>query len=432
MAMRFVILFTLILGFPFGSPVLAIEPNAPAAAGDTSHAPPVEELVAEALAGNLEIEASAAEWEMFMQKARQAGTFDDPMLMVGVNNGLIRDPLNFEREEMTSKVIGISQMVPFFGKRALAREAAEKDVLSARARYEERKLELAAMVKENYARLFFVDRALEIVGRNLRVMDDVIRFTETRYGVGTGMQQDVLRAQVERSRMLDMQIALQQQRRSLETAVNRLLHRRVGTPFGVIADLPTPPVNLSAEELESLAENRPLLQGLSAQVGKGTAEEKLAQKEFYPDFTFSLEYMQREEAMESKGLDMYGASVSFNLPVQRQRRQAMLAESRAQTRMARAELEHQRHEIRSGIADRLAQLDRARKQIDLYGTGIIPQASRSFESAQIAYQNNQVDFWMMLESLVTLFNYEREYYDMVADYRMNLAQLEALVGQELP
>jgi outer membrane protein TolC len=390
------------------------------------------ELVAEALMNNPEIDASEAQWEMFVQKARQAGTFEDPMLMLGINNGLVRDPLNFSRDEMTSKTIGISQMVPFFGKRALSREAAEKDALSARARYGERKLELAAMVKETYAGLYAVDRALEIIERSLRVMDDITRYTESRYGVGTGMQQDVLRAQVERSRMLDMQIGLRQQRRSLQATMNRLLFRQAGTPLKTVSELEAPPVTLSAEELTAKAEkSRPQLAGLAAQVAKGKLEERLAKKEYYPDFTFSLEYMQREEAMESPGFDMYAASVSFNLPIQRQRRQAMAAEARAQSRMAMAEERDLQNTIRNGIDDLLGRLDRSAKLIELYRTGIIPQATRSFESAQIAYGNNQADLEMMLESLLTLFRYEREYYEMLADYRMSLARLEALVGTSL-
>jgi outer membrane protein TolC len=263
-------------------------------------------------------------------------------------------------------------------------------------------------------------------------MDDMLRFTESRYGVGAGMQQDVLRAQVERSRMLDMQIGLQQQKRSLAAAMNRLLARPADTPIGIIPDLETPPVMHSAEELESLAaENRPLLAGLFSLAEKGKLDEELARKEFYPDFTFSLEYMQREPAMGEAGYDMYNASVTFNLPVQRQRRHAMVAEAKAATRMAQAEIKDLRNAIVSGIADLLAKLERSAQLIELYRTGVIPQSARSFEAAQIAYGNNQVDFQMMLESLLSLFNDEREYYDALADYRMNLARLEALVGSEL-
>ncbi|MBE0597054.1 MAG: TolC family protein [Desulfuromonadales bacterium] len=412
--------------------VAGLTPVAAAEMAVSPPAPPVAELVAQALQANPELEASEARWRMFVQQARQAGTFEDPMLMVGINNALIRDPLNFQREEMTSKVVGISQSVPFFGKRSLARAAAEQGAQSVRAEHEERRLELAAMVKESYAGLFFVEQALDVVGRNLRVMNDVIGATESRYGVGQAAQQDVLKAQLERSRMLDMQIVLLQQRRSLEAALNRLLFRPVATPIGRIGALVVEPLPLDAEQLVTVAEqNRPLLAGLAAREAQGRQQEQLAKRDFYPDFTFSLEYMQREPAMESEGYDMYSASVSFNLPVQRQRRHAMVGEAQAAQRMAQAEREVLRNDIRAGIADLLARMEKSRQLADLYRDGIIPQASRSFEAGRIAYQNNQVDFSAMLESLLMLFNYERDYFEAVADYRMTLARLEALIGRDL-
>jgi outer membrane protein TolC len=101
----------------------------------------------------------------------------------------------------TSKVIGISQMVPFFGKRALMREAAGHEAEAARWEVEERKLELAAMVRETWYRIYLTDRSLEILNRTIATLDDLVRFTESMYGVGQGRQADVLRAQVERSKM---------------------------------------------------------------------------------------------------------------------------------------------------------------------------------------------------------------------------------------
>lgn len=418
-------------------PAAAAEPEQPkkaaVAKAPAEAAPPLEDLVAEALAQNPEIKASEAQWRMFVEQTRQAGVFADPMLMLGINNGLVSKPLDFKQDEMTSKVIGLSQEVPFFGKRALAKESARLEAKSWESRYQERKLELTAMVKETYARIFFIDRALDIVERNIRILDDVIRAAETRYTVGQGIQQDVLKAQVERSKMVDMQITLQQQRRTLTATMNRLLYRPAGTAVGEIPELQAPAVGLSAEDLESLAErNRPLIQGLTAQVDKGKTERDLAKKEFYPDFNFSLEYMLRESTPEGEGLDMYSAGVTLNLPVRRDRRHARVAETEAQIRMAQAELNNLRNTIHTGIADFMAQLERGQRQISLYRTGIIPQATRSFEAARAAYQNNQVDFLSMLDSLLTLFNYERDYYDVLSDYRMNLARLEALVGHGLP
>jgi outer membrane protein TolC len=271
------------------------------------------------------------------------------------------------------------------------------------------------------------------VEKNIGILDDLTRFTETMYGVGQGLQQDVLKAQVERSKMEDMRISLRQKRRSLEATLNSLLYRPAGTAVPTIAEVDLSPVDFDDAELERIAaENRPLIRALAAQVEKARVSRKLGEKEFYPDFTVALEYMQRDPAMGEEGDDMYGAGVTFNLPVQRQRRRAMIAEAESETRMAQEELNMLRNQIRFGIADALARLERSRKLAELYREGIIPQAGHSLEAAMAAYRVGKADFMNVLDSQMALFNFEREYYDAVAEHQMQLAQLEGVVGKELP
>ena len=393
----------------------------------------LDDLVAEALAANPEIKASEARWEMFTAKARQAGTFDDPMLMLGIDSALVRDPFDFDRDMTTSKVIGISQMVPYFGKRALAREAATLEAEATRWEVEERKLELAAMVKERWYQLYLTDRSLVVLERSLLTLDELVRFTEAMYGVGQGRQADVLRAQVERSKMEEMRLVLQQQRRSLEAGLNTLLSRPVTSEVPTIDHAELTATSLDAAELERLAEeHRPLLRSLVARIDKSKAERALADKEFYPDFTLAFEYMQKESIMDDPGYDMYNASVSFNLPVQRERRHAMVAESDAAQRMAGEELNMTRNNIRQVIANLLAQLERDRKMAGLYREGILPQAGATLESSLAAYRAGKGEFMQVLDSRMALFNVERDYYKAVAEHQMELARLEATVGVALP
>lgn len=407
-------------------PAMAWSEEVKAPAEDLAH------LVDTALTNNPELKSSQARWQMFTAKVKQASALDDPMLMLKIQNGLVNSPLNFRRDSMTQKVVGISQQLPFWGKRGIKEEIAAKDAESYRWQVEERKLELARMVKETYYQIYFTDRSLEIVDKNIRILDDFITLAETKYSVGQGAQQDVFKSQVERSKMLDMKISLEQARTSLTAALNALLYRPSGTPVGRISDFDITPVALSATELRETAyDKRPALKSLKALIDKGEAGHRLAKKEFYPDFNVSLEYMQREPAMGSDGSDMYSLGVTFNLPLQRERRHAMVAESDSETRMASEELNSFKNGIDSGVADLLAQMERRKKLIDLYRTGIIPQAAQSLESATIGYRVNKVDFLTLLDSRVTLFNYERELYDSLADYQMRKAQLEALVGKSL-
>ncbi|ABL01240.1 TolC family protein [Pelobacter propionicus] len=388
-------------------------------------------LVDTAITNNPELKSSQARWQMFRNRIAQARSFDDPMLMLKLQNGLVNSPFNFRRDSMTQKVIGLSQQIPFWGKRGLKEEVAANDAESYRWQVDERRLELARMVKETYYQIFFADRSLEIVAKNIRILDDFITLAETKYAVGQGAQQDIFKSQVERSKMLDMKISLEQERKSLVAALNALLYRSPETAVGRIPDFEIQPLPLSARDLrETALKKRPMIKSLQALIDKGEAGRRLARKEFYPDFNVSLEYMQREPAMGSDGADMYSLGVTFNLPVRRERRHAMVAESNSEISMATEELNGLRNTIDSGISDLLAKLEKREKLVMLFKTGIIPQAEQSLESATIGYRVNKVDFLSLLDSRVTLFNYERELYESQAEYMMGLAQLEALVGTD--
>jgi outer membrane protein TolC len=250
------------------------------------------------------------------------------------------------------------------------------------------------------------------------------------------VQQDIFKAGLEKSKMLDMQINFRQQRRSLEANLNYLLYRPANTPVGAIADFALPQLSLSAEQLNHVAvEQRPQIKSLISLASKGQASHRLAQKEFYPDFNLSFEYMFREavstEMASDPGYDMFTVAVTFNLPFQQERRRAMLAESASETNMATAELNALRNTIAFTISDSLAQMDRRRKLVELYQGGIIPQAEQSLESAVIGYRVNKVDILTLFDGRMNLFTYERELYESQAEYMMKLALLEAAVGMDL-
>jgi outer membrane protein TolC len=394
----------------------------------------LDTLIADALADNPELAGDQARWETYVHKARQAGSLDDPMLMLRIQNLLVRDPLAFDRDSTSAKVIGLSQMVPFFGKRALARETAEREAEAVGWQLEERKVELASMVKENWFRLLFIESYLAIIEKNIAILDDLSRFNETMYGVGKGMQQDVLKAQLERIRMEEMRISLGQKRRSLIAALNSLASRPAEAAIFVDSSLELTPLTLAASELEELAgANRPLLRVIAAREEKAKAMRSLAARELYPDFTVSVEYMQRDSStMDQDGFDMYAAGVTFNIPLQHERRRAMVAESESDGRMFSAERGTVMNSIRLGIADSLAKLEGSRELARLYREGIIPQAEQTLAAVMSAYRAGREGFMAVLESRLVLFNLERDYSETMAEHQMQLARLEAIVGTSLP
>jgi len=408
------------------SPVMAWSQEANVPAEDLAS------LVSSAIANNPELKSSQARWQMYASKAKQASALEDPMFMFKLQNMLAREPLVFDKDPQSAKVIGITQQIPFWGKRAIKQEIAQHEAESYRWTIEERRLELTRMVKETYYQLWAVDKSLEIIDKNIRILADFVTIAESKYSVGQGVQQDIFKANLEKSKMLDMQITLRQQRASLAANLNYLLYRPGSTPVGAISDFTLPQLAQSAEQLNATAlEKRPQLKSLASMTSKGQAAHRLAQKEFYPDFNLSLEYMFREASMNDPGYNMFSVGMTFNLPFQQEKRRAMLAESSSETSMAAEEQNALKNTISYTINDTLAQLERRRRLVELYKGGIIPQAEQSLESAVISYRVNKVDFLTLLDGRVNLFNYERELYESQAEYMMKLAQLEAAVGSEL-
>ena len=393
-------------------------------------------LVTAALSNNPELKASEARWQMFASKAKQAKALDDPMVMFRLQNMLTRQPGVFNLDPTSAKVVGISQQLPFWGKRALREKVALSEAESYKWAMEERKLELTKMVKENYYQLWAVNKMLGVIDKNLKILSNFLTINELKYSVGQGMQQDVYKAGLEKSKMLDMQISLQQQRKSLEANLNYLTYHSGNTPIGTFPDFTLPRVLMSREQLnEAALNNRPQVKSLTSLVNKAQASRSLAKKESYPDFNLSAEYMFREPIATGMttdpGYNMFSVGISFNLPIQQQKRRAMVAESTFETSMATEELNALKNSISYTINETLAQLDRRRQQVELYSGGIIPQSGQSLESALISYRVNKVDFLTLLDSRMNLFNYERELFESKAEYMMKIAQLEAVVGSDV-
>ena len=83
----------------------------------------LSDLLGEARAKNPALSAMQYKYEAGRERVPQAGALPDPMLMMGVQN-LPTNSFSFSQDFMTSKMIGLSQTFPFFGKRGLLREAA--------------------------------------------------------------------------------------------------------------------------------------------------------------------------------------------------------------------------------------------------------------------------------------------------------------------
>ncbi len=396
----------------------------------------LQALVSTAIANNPELRSSESRWKMYAAKARQASYPEDPMFMVKLQNMMAKDPFVFNRDLQSGIVFGVSQQLPLWGKLGLRKEMAKNESESYRWALEERKLELALMVREAYYKLWAVDKELALVDKSLKILDNLVTLNGLRSAAGQGSQQNIYKAGLEKSRMLAMQLSLQQQRRSIEANINYLLYRKPATNVGPIGDFTLPQIQVDSEKLlETALDKRPQLKSLSSLLQKAQAGRRLAQREILPDVSLSAEYMLREPVtsgmVQDPGENMFSLGLSFNLPLWPGKREAMVAESVSETMMAQEELNAIKNSIGLAINQTVLEYERLRKTVELYRKGIVPQAEQSVQSAMIGYRAGKGEFSMILEGTMALFTYQRELFDAEADLMMKLVRLEALTGTEL-
>lgn len=393
----------------------------------------LEALLKEAAERNPDIEAARRELDAARKRISPAGALDDPMLELGVTD-FPTQSLSFRAEDMTTKMIGLSQRLPYPGKRGLRRELAEKEAQAAENSLRELMNRVSREVKLAYFDLSLVDESVRLVEKNRRILEQFLSIAEARYRVGQGNQADVLKAQTQLSRMIDELIKLGRERPAIEAELNRALGR--GASDAAVTTRPprAREVALRVDELREIARTeRPQLLAQQNIIERNARALDLANKDYYPDFDVRFGYGQRDSnLMGQRREDLISLTVAINLPVWRaEKRDPRVAEAQAMRAQAERMYEARRNEINAMLRQQVAAAEQALKSVQLYETGILPQARLAVEASLAAYQVNRVDFFTLLDNQMTVFNYEIAYVANLANQNKALAEIEFLTGKTL-
>lgn len=389
----------------------------------------LDQLVKEAVENNPEILAAEKKGDVFREKVPQAWALEDPMLGLGVVN--LPTNFSFREEDMTMKEVSISQKFPFPGKRPLMREMAEKEAEAVSTEIDDIANRIIKEVKTAYFDLSHVYRAREVTQRNKGILETLAKIAETRYATGEGIQQDVLKAHVQISQMTDDLIMLDQKRAALEAKLYSLLNRTGSVSMGEPEELIFRRFPFTLEELQKTAlDTNPTLKAMKTMIEAKEKAHGLAKLDYYPDFTFRFAYGQRDNGPETNRRDMLSGMVEMNIPIFYESKQNhKVAETLADIQTFQAQYRTAKNEIFYMIASMASMLQRTERQLELYKTGIIPQAGIQVKSALSAYTVNKIDFMTLLDSQMTLYRYELEYHEALTEYEKNLSSLEAAVGK---
>lgn len=389
------------------------------------------DAVAEATDKNPEIQALRQRVEAASARAKQAAYLEDPEIAIQLNGVPLSQPTSLNQADFNS--IGIRQKLPFFGKLGLKEKIAQQEtkVVDQDLRAKER--EIISMVKMAYGDLFMAQRSIEILREQLDIMKTIIGATESRYRVGRVTQQDVFKAQLEQSEILNQLIVAEEDSNAATVKLNTSMYRPPRTPIQVPAELTLPDVTSTASGLDELAlANRPELRGAEEEIARSERIYELAARNRkFPDFMVGWDYMRMPTDMKK---DRYGAMVNITIPFSPWtigRRNYEVEETLAEIRAAKSNRDAIRNATLKQVGESLSKVQAAKRSVQLYREGLLSQAELSFRSALSAYQTGRVEFVNLLEAQRALREARMGYYKATVSFLQNVAELERAVGQEL-
>ncbi len=381
-------------------------------------------LVHEALANRPELAQAQATAKAERARVPQAGALPDPVVSLGVQNDGFNG-LQVGKMETSWWSLSAAETFPWVGKRGLRARAQTFGARQAEADLARARLSVQAEVERAYLDLLLVRDQLQILDRLETLWIQAEGQARTRYEAGEGAQSDVLRAQLERSRLQQQRWALVAEERRrvavLDRTVGRPLDRPLATrlSLGRVAD----PVLPDSAQAEADADaHSPELQKARLGVEQSSALVSLARKDYFPDLTVSAGVMPRGGEFEP----MWQAGVSLPIPLWAGSKQTRaVSESRSRDEAARSSAETVRRLLRQRLEERRATLAALLETNRLYRSGLLVQSEATVSSAMAQYQVGKVPFASVLEALSGYLTDLGGYYESVAEaQRVDIAQRE--------
>ena len=399
----------------------------PAQATDTTE--PVLELlplIQEAIQQNPEIAATQEQVLAMKERAPQVGALADPELKVQLWN--TPDSLNVTKTQTV--IYGVAQQLPFPGLLSKKAEMATREAAQAEQRVAAKVREITAAVKMAFFELLFAHKAIEVHHEQQKLLRQFFDIANAKYGVGTRTQVDVLRAQVELSKVSQQLPVLNQRRETAQAHLNTILDRDPQAPLGIPRAPRPQPLTYSLEELQEHALRlRPELQEADLAVNRFQSATQLAKLQYYPHLRVELQRWQNYHTD-----DGFGGNVMVNIPFAfwtKPKYDAGVREAAAQVRSAQAKQQTLVTLTRFQVKDLVVQIQATQEVLELYRTTIIPQSQQVLQAAHAGYRTDRTDFLDLIDAERALITFRLEYIRALVNREQQVAQLERVLGADL-
>jgi outer membrane protein TolC len=390
----------------------------------------LETLLEEALKNNPEIQVAYHNWKAAEYKTIQVKSLPDPTARYTYFGESIETRVGPQERKL-----GASQKIPFPAKLSIKGKAHLKHAQMLQRQYEAKKRETIKNVKFIFYDIFWTDKAIQITEEENIILESLEKVAQRKYEVNRAPQQDVVKVQVELSRLIDKLFLFRQKRKSLVSKLNSIINRDQDSELEKISNISLNDSPYSCDELKEQALSfNPELSAADLNIQRAGYEKSLAQLDYVPDLTFSIDYITVGSGYTTHpedGKDSWIVTAAINIPLWFQRLSAQMKEKEALLESALKAQENIKNTIEYEVDDMCLKISTYEDIISLYKTALIPQTEQSFEVARIGYESGKVDILNWLDAERVLLQTRLAYYKAMVDYQKSIAYLERIVGKDL-
>jgi outer membrane protein TolC len=394
----------------------------------TSTSTPLSQLLAEAAANNPQISAADHGAQAARHMVQQVTTLPDPKLTYQqLSVGSPKPFAGYTNSDFAYVGVGASQELPYPGKLRLRGQVADRDADMRQAEIEVTKTSIANGVKADYLRLAYLQQTLGILRQNEAVLDQLIQDATAHYQVGQGMQQDVLEAQLNRTKIVREITMHHQEMWQLQAHFKGLLNRDQASPDVVTEGLIESSLKSSASDLLALVrQSNPQIQVDAKDISKQDAQLASAKREGKPDFELGYMYQNTDR----KYRDYYMFTFDVRFP-RKKRVNAEVAQAQEQVLQSQKTLDAHLQQQLAEVQQEYVKATSDGELLKEYREGLIPQSEAAYRATLNAYASNREPFLHVLSYFTSLLELKLEYAQTLVDHETALAHLESLTGATL-
>jgi outer membrane protein TolC len=365
-----------------------------------------------------------------------ANTQPDPRVSIAFAN-LPTDGFDFGQEGMSQVKVGISQMFARGDSLSIKNRQLQLQSQQHPLQRQDRKNKVAVTAGSLWLDLFRVQQSIRLIEKNRNLFEQLSQLTEASYssGLGKTRQYDLVRAQLELTRLEDKLNQLQQEQNryrgmlgqwvsnySFEPlSTNQYDETRQLAAMRVSQTLPKLQLSqkhviygksqITMEKLALLLADHPAVKAIDKKVSATRIEVDLAEQKYQPQWGVSASYGYRaDDPMGNSRADLVSVGVVFDVPLFTANRQDNEVKSAiSKTEAIKTEKLLLIRQLMSAFNSAKGRLLRLNERKKLYKEKLLPQIHDQAQSSLTAYTNDDGNFSEVVRARIADLNAQIDY-----------------------